>query len=73
MQNYNTVQGDRIDLIVLDHYGSHDMLATVLSHNIHLSSISMDLEANITIALPLSEEKINQTEDEENYKGWLTL
>lgn len=53
MTYHNTVQGDRIDLIVFGHYGSIDMLPEVLAKNIFLTKLdSMVLESNLKIFLP---------------------
>jgi len=71
---YNTVDGDRIDLIVLDTYGSHEMLGTVLAHNTHLCPGPMSLKAGITIALPAVADMIeyeNRKKEATEYKGWL--
>ena len=74
MTYYKTVDGDRLDLIVLNAYGSHDMLGTVLAHNTHLCSESMDLKEGITISLPAVENMIpydNRQKEQTDYKGWL--
>ena len=74
MTYYDTVDGDRIDLIVLDTYGSHDMLGTVLAHNTHLCPEPMSLKAGVTISLPAVENMIaydNIKKDDIAYKGWL--
>ena len=76
MTYYKTVDGDRIDLIVLEEYGSHDMLATVLAHNMNLCSKSMSLKAGVSIVLPRVEDMIeyeNKKKENEEYKGWLEL
>ena len=73
---YSTADGDRIDLIVLDHYGSHDMLGTVLAYNTHLCSMPMDLTEGIEIVLPPVEKMIpyeNSKQEEKAYKGWLEI
>jgi len=59
-KSYNCVDGDRIDLIVLDNYGSLDMLPQVLAVNVHLSKIPLVLEIGTTITLPDAIKKPNQ-------------
>lgn len=52
-KSYRCVAGDRIDLIVLDHYGSLDMLPKVIASNVHtLSKIPLILESGTTLFLP---------------------
>jgi len=51
--NYESNTGDRIDLIVLKHYGSLEHLNTVIAHNKHLFDKSMDLKSGTTIQLPI--------------------
>ena len=52
MRLYRTVDGDRIDLIVLKHYGDLTHLNDVISANPTLCKISLDLVAGIEITLP---------------------
>lgn len=53
MTSYRAVDGDRIDLIVLKHYGSVEPLKEVLEANTHLSkSSSMILKSGEIIKLP---------------------
>ena len=52
-KSYKCVAGDRIDLIVLDHYGSLDMLSKVIASNVHtLPKIPLILESGTTLVLP---------------------
>ena len=52
-KSYKCVAGDRIDLIVLDHYGSLGMLSKVIASNVHiLSKIPLILEIGTTLVLP---------------------
>ena len=52
MSLYRTVDGDRIDLIVLKHYGDLTHLNDVISANPILFDISLDLNAGVEINLP---------------------
>lgn len=49
---YRCSDGDRIDLIVLNHYGSLDRLQDVISTNQHLIKLPLDLTAGVEITLP---------------------
>jgi phage tail protein X len=62
---YSTVEGDRIDQIVYQHYGSLDMLDQVLTANLHLTKKTMSLEAGITIVLP---DAVTVQEDKTSYE-----
>lgn len=50
---YTTKEHDRIDLIVLKHYGHLEYLNTVLSVNTHLFSKSLNVGAGVLIKLPV--------------------
>lgn len=50
---YNTTQGDRIDQVVWDHYGSYSMLPYVIEANRHLYELPLALPANVKITLPV--------------------
>ena len=52
MSLYRTKEGDRIDLIVLKHYGDLKHLNDVIGANKHLFKKPMNLESNIDIELP---------------------
>lgn len=68
MTCHNTIQGDRIDLIVFNHYGSLDMLPIVLAENIFLAKLdSMMLESGLKIKLPDAQhvETIDKVVDED--------
>jgi len=52
MSLYRTKDGDRIDLIVLKHYGDLKHLNDVIGANNHLCKIPMDLKSGIDIELP---------------------
>ena len=52
MKWYSCVDGDRIDLIVLDTYGNLDMLPKVLAVNVHLSKMPLVLKSGTKIKLP---------------------
>jgi len=52
MQLYETNNGDRIDLIVMNFYGNLNHLNDVLSRNLHLSKKSMSLKSGLKIELP---------------------
>jgi len=52
MSLYRTKDGDRIDLIVLNHYGDLKHLNEVVGANNHLCKIPMDLKAGVNIELP---------------------
>ena len=49
---YRCVDGDRIDLIVLAHYGSLEHLNNVIALNKHLFNKPLDLRAGMVINLP---------------------
>jgi len=49
---YRTSEGDRIDLIVLKHYGDKSMLGTVIDANPHLTKQPLSLKAGVEITLP---------------------
>jgi len=70
MQLYRTVDGDRIDLVVLRHYGSVEHLKEVLEANPKLSkNDSMILKAGEIIKLPTIQKKetfLPISEDEED-------
>jgi len=51
-KSYRCKDGDRIDLVVLDNYGSLDMLARVLAVNVHLSKMPLVLTSGTEITLP---------------------
>ena len=55
--SYKTTDGDRIDLIVLDHYGDLEMLQEVIEANPILHRRPMTLEEGISITLPPKREK----------------
>lgn len=47
-----TLDGDMIDALVQDHYGSADMLDRVLAANPHLSGFGPVLPAGLAVTLP---------------------
>jgi len=52
-KSYRVSKGDRIDLVVLDHYGSLAMLPKVIAANVHtLPKIPLILESGTTLFLP---------------------
>lgn len=56
---YKCSDGDRIDIIVAQEYGSLDMLKDVLSENPHLNKGSLLLKMGTIIALPPIKEKVH--------------
>lgn len=61
--NYNKYEcstGDRIDLVVLKHYGSLERLNEVIAENKHLFKESMNLTAGTFIQLPIFPEETVQ-------------
>ena len=50
--SYKTIEGDRIDIISLKHYGSQEMLPHVIGANPQLHKIPLSLAGGITIVLP---------------------
>jgi len=58
---YDCVDGDRIDLIVLNHYGDLDNLMNVIESNKHLFKLPLLLVSGLSIQLPLFEDKIDIT------------
>ena len=51
--SYKCRSGDRIDLIVLKHYGDLEHLNTVISYNKHLFDKPMDLKSGMIVQLPI--------------------
>ena len=51
-QLYKTSEGDRIDLIALNHYGNKSMLKSVIDANPHLAKKPLSLKAGVEITLP---------------------
>jgi phage tail protein X len=65
MSLYRTKDGDRIDLIVLEHYGNLNHLNDVLSLNTFLFNLPLDLKAGLDIDLPdFTEEVVKETKNE---------
>lgn len=62
-QNYRVTDGDRLDLVVLKHYGNHDMLNKVIEANSWLCSEPLVLESGKTIFLPMKTEVTKQIEE----------
>jgi len=50
-KSYKCVDGDRIDLIVFDAYGTLEPLPQVLAANVHLSKMPLVLESGTDINL----------------------
>ncbi len=58
---YTTKEHDRIDLIVLNHYGHLEHLNTVLSVNTHLFSKSLNVGVGVVVNLPvIKKEKVKE-------------
>ena len=55
-KNYRLTDGDRLDLVVLKHYGDHSMLGEVIKANPFLCDSSLALESGRSIILPLGVE-----------------
>jgi phage tail protein X len=51
-KSYRCTDDERIDLIVLDNYGSLEMLPHVLASNIHLSRLPLLLKSGTIVSLP---------------------
>ena len=51
-KSYRCSDDERIDLIVLDNYGSLEMLPHVLASNIHLSKLPLLLKSGTVVTLP---------------------
>ena len=52
MKSYSCSDGDRIDLIVLKHYGDLTHLNDVVGANNHLCKLSLDLKSGEIVYLP---------------------
>jgi len=52
MKSYSCSDGDRIDLIVLKHYGDLTHLNDVVSENKHLYDLPLNLRGGTVISLP---------------------
>jgi len=52
MKSYSCSDGDRIDLIVLKHYGDLTHLNDVIGANNHLCKLSLDLKSGEIVELP---------------------
>ena len=50
--SYKTTQYDRIDQIVLKHYGNLEMLEEVIKSNPHLAKLPLILDCDLEIYLP---------------------
>ena len=61
MSLYKTKEGDRIDLIVLEHYGDLVHLNDVISANKVLWGKPMNLESGIEIVFPSTKVKSSDT------------
>jgi phage tail protein X len=59
-KKYRCTDGDRIDLIVLDHYKSLEMLPHVLAVNLHLCRQPLVLTSGTIINLPQAQKKAIQ-------------
>lgn len=74
MTSYRAVDGDRIDLIVLKHYGSVEPLKEVLEVNTYLpKNSSMILKAGEIVKLPkvnLSSKSSSTTKSDEDEFLW---
>lgn len=71
MSLYKCVDGDRIDLIVLKHYGELKHLNDVISANKVLFSKSLNLESGLELELPeFVVESSEVVEDKERVALW---
>ncbi|MGB0960237.1 MAG: tail protein X [Halocynthiibacter sp.] len=52
MSTYTTIEGDMIDAICKDHYGTETMLETVMDANPGLSRLGPKLPRGVTVLLP---------------------
>ena len=71
MTLHRCTDGDRIDLIVLKHYGSLKPLNTVIEANRHLFSKSLILKSGEIVKLPeIEEERVEKSKPKERELLW---